>query len=66
VVHDHLGIMICSQALWFEHAASALSMEAIAILEGAKLAQEMGTYALSLRMTLCWLSTSVILTTKIG
>jgi ribonuclease HI len=42
VVRDHLGTMIQSQALWFEHAASALSIEAVAILEGARLAHEKG------------------------
>jgi hypothetical protein len=66
VVRYHLGTMIRSQALWFEHAASAPSMEAVVTLKEQGWHRRGVTYALSLRATLCWLSTFVTLTTTIG
>jgi ribonuclease HI len=42
VVRDHQGNLVRGQALWYGHAESALSMEALAIREGARLAQERG------------------------
>jgi ribonuclease HI len=40
VVHDHWGSLIRGQAIWYGDAASALIMEARAILDGARLAME--------------------------
>jgi hypothetical protein len=37
---DHQGRMIRGQALWYDHAANALIMEAMAILDGARHAME--------------------------
>jgi hypothetical protein len=42
VVRDHLGNLIRTQALWYEHAASASLMEALAIRDGARLAVKKG------------------------
>jgi hypothetical protein len=38
VVRDHNGRLIVGQALWYEHAASSLIMEAMAIRDGVRLA----------------------------
>jgi ribonuclease HI len=40
IVRDHQGRMIRGQALWYDHAANALIMEAMAILDGARHAME--------------------------
>jgi hypothetical protein len=45
VVRDHHGTMIVSQVSWFEHVVSALSMEAISIREGIRLAHERGLHS---------------------
>jgi hypothetical protein len=42
VVRDHRENMIRAQYLWYEHAANAMTMEALAIREGARLAVERG------------------------
>jgi hypothetical protein len=40
VVRDHRGSLIRGHAIWYEHAANALMMEARAILDGARLSME--------------------------
>ena len=42
IVRGHMGSMIRAQALWHDHAASEMCMEAVAICEGARHAMERG------------------------
>ena len=42
VLRDHAGKLIRGQAIWYEHAHCARTMEALAIRDGTKLAADLG------------------------
>ena len=41
-ISDYQGTLVCAQALWYQHAASATVMEAIAIRDAVRLAADRG------------------------
>jgi ribonuclease HI len=42
VLRNHAGVLVRGQAIWYEHAANALVMEALAFRDGVKLACDLG------------------------
>jgi hypothetical protein len=42
VLRDNNGVLIRGQTLWYGHAAIVLTMEALAVRDGVKLASDLG------------------------
>jgi hypothetical protein len=42
VIRNHEGLLMHGQAIWYNHAASVLNMEAVAIRDGVELATDLG------------------------